>query len=130
MTSKQHQFILDCVIRKMRKLAFEPVCFEGKSTIVDSLKIPPKIIRHRPDIVGINISNKICIGEAKTSNDLQSRRTQEQIVDYNQSNCVTIFGCPKSSYLELNKLINKLAPKPDNISILKIPDELMPDDEI
>lgn len=128
MASIKHQFIIDCVIRKMRDMAFEPVCLEGKSTLIDALKIPPKIIRHRPDIIGVNKNYKICIGEAKTNNDINSKRTKEQLIDYFQSGCLTIIGCPISCYYALNNLIKKVVPNQQIISILKVPDELMTND--
>ena len=130
MASIQHQFIIDCIIRKMRYLAFEPICFDGKSIVVDSLKIPPKVIRHRPDIIGVNKYNELCIGEAKTANDIHSKRTKEQIIDYNKAGFLTVIACPKSCFLELSSLISKTIPKSGMISILKIPDELIPNDEI
>ena len=128
MASIKHQFIIDCIIRKMRDMAFEPVSIEGKSTLMSSLKIPPKIIRHRPDIIGVNKNYNICIGEAKTNSDVNSKRTKEQLIDYVQSGCLTIMGCPRSCYSELNNLIKRFLPNQQIISILKIPDELMPND--
>ncbi len=50
---------------------------------MENIHIPKKIIRHRPDIIGYNYqTGDICIGEAKTSRDIGTSRTREQIVDY------------------------------------------------
>lgn len=128
MPSQKHQFIVDCIIRKMRLYGFEPVSLDGKSTLVSSLKIPCKIIHHRPDVIGIDQENNLCIGEAKTENDIVSNRTKEQIRDYNEANVYALFGCPKSTYPTMIKIIKKLTLNNGRNVVLKIPDELMPND--
>lgn len=131
MASIRHQFIMDCIIRKMRLNGFEPICVDGKSTLVSTLRIPPKIIRHRPDIMGVNKQNKICVGEAKTESDVASSRTKEQIVDYNEVGVQTFLGCPKSAYERFSCIIQGLVPHNlEKNCLIKIPDELMPNEEI
>ncbi len=114
----------------MRVSGFEPVCVEGKSGLVDSLKLPPKIIRHRPDLIGVNKNYEICIGEAKTMYDIHSKRTKEQIEDYYKAGCNIIIGCPSSCYEYSSNLIKKILPNLEKATILKIPEELMPNDEL
>ena len=130
MASIKHQFILDCIIRRMRQLGFEPISFEGKSTIVNSLKIPPRVLRHRPDIISINLCHELCVGEGKTNNDVSSLRTKEQLIDYQKAGFFTILGCPASAYYQVKKITEKINREHKNILILKIPDELMPNDEV
>lgn len=130
MASEKHQFIMDCIIRKMRYLGYEPVCVDGKSTLVSSLKIPPKIIRHRPDIIGVNIQNRLCIGEAKTENDVLSKRTHEQIIDYQAVGACTILACPQTSFTYLENFVNRSIKETDDVILMRISNELMPNEEI
>lgn len=131
MTSIKHQFMVDCIIRKMRLLGFEPCCLDGKSTLISFINLPKRVIRHRPDVIGINKGNKLCIGEAKTKTDIFSCRTKEQIVDYASAGFYTLFACPKSGYSQLNGLVQRLCQNNKrNTSILKIPDELIPNEEV
>jgi len=128
MPSQRHQFIVDCIIRKMRLYGFEPVSLDGISTLVSSLNIPRKILHHRPDVIGIDKNDNFCIGEAKTENDINSKRTKEQIRDYQEVNACAIFGCPNSSYPTMIKTMKKLISNSGRNIIIKIPDELMPND--
>ncbi len=126
MASKKHQFIIDCLIRKMRILGFEPICHEGTSVLISDLNLPPKIIRHRPDGLGFNIYNQLCIIEAKTENDISCKRTKEQICDYYEAGVFTLLGCPRSVAPKFQNIIKTLLPETDSIHLLPIPDELMP----
>lgn len=130
MASAPHQFILDCIIRKMRNLGFEPVGAEGRSTIISGLKMPKKIIRHRPDLVGVDISKNICIGEAKTFTDIFSRRSREQIIDFSKTGFLVILGYPNSVDKQIRNSLANLIEDNEKIILLKVPDELMPNEEI
>jgi hypothetical protein len=140
MASRQHQLIAGLVSRKMREKEYVVVSFEGKGIIATDfkLKIPPKIIRHRPDILGINYSNKrICIGEAKLRADLSTNRTKEQFIDFadvltkDKNEVELIIGIPKSAEYDLLALLDKLnlSNKP-NVSYVWVPDELLEQENI
>ena len=115
MVSSVHQFILTLVARKMREIGFEPIAYDGdyNNLGLHKLNIPPKIINHRPDIMGINLRNEFCIGEVKTANDIFSIRTKNQFVDFLQFGNL-IIGIPNnakeiliSRLKSLNILFNK-----------------------
>jgi hypothetical protein len=94
-------------------------------------KLPPKIVRHRPDVIGVNDKGFICIGEAKTKGDIFNNRTRAELFDFsnyvfNEQKCLLIIGIPKSSKDDLYKILNELGIQSyDNIEILLIPDEII-----
>jgi len=140
MATKAHQLIAGVIARKMREKGYEIISFDGNEKIISkiSLDLPPKIKKHRPDILGVNFHNKmICIGEAKTENDLKSKRTREEFQDFSEvlineidKKCELIIGIPKKAenllrkiLLDLN-LLNK-----DNVSYVWVPEELIYEEE-
>lgn len=140
MPSIVHQFITICLIRKMKEKGYEIIAFNGDYTKIDTIayKIPPQILRHRPDILGIKRETlNLCIGEAKTTNDLFSKRTKDQLVDYFYiissslfHNCELIIGIPQKAEEILKNLLNNLGlMNANNISYLLIPEILFPKTE-
>lgn len=135
MAGKKHQFILGLIIKKIREDGFTIFSIDGNCDGAFGIrtKLPPKILRHRPDVIAINEDGQICIGEAKTDSDINSIRTSEEINDYantelNGKPCFVIIGIPKSSISNLNKLLLKMGlKKADNIFILQVPDEIIND---
>jgi hypothetical protein len=138
MASKIHQMLVGLISRKMRELGFSIVAFDGSDYLFNGqkLKMPPTIIRHRPDIVGYNFETKsVCLGEAKTSGDLFSKRTKEQLLDYASVALIScpipinvIIGIPKNSEPDLIKLFKELKIMgKDNISYIWLPEELSGD---
>lgn len=139
MPSKMHQMLIGLINRKMLEKGYLPVAYDGwKYSINNSIiHIPPKIGRHRPDIVGIHPDTRvICIGEAKTLNDLSSKRTKEQFIDYaniigysSKEKFELIIGIPFSAENYLLQLLLRLAlDKLSNISYIILPEELVEDD--
>ncbi len=133
--SKIHQFIMFAIARKMRLEGYEIIAYDGDYSKIENidLKIPFRIIRHRPDLIGISLDkSKICIGEAKTSSDLRSERTKEEFVDFasigNEIGTYVklIIGIPKSSNFLLLKLIDELKLKDKNFDYILVPEELFP----
>lgn len=131
MASKKHDFIVASISRKIRDLGFNITYIEGEYVNISIIKhpIPPKIINHRPDIVGENSTGNYCIGEAKTKNDLKSERTKQQFVDFLDvvnlyDGNFLIIGIPLSAEKNLNHLMGRLNMKSKSIIILKIPDDL------
>lgn len=139
MPSKMHQMLIGIIARKMREKDYEIVAFDGKEYLFDSriLDTPLKIKRHRPDLLGYKFSSKeICVGEAKTKNDLFSKRTEEQLIDYSSittkstdKHVEIIIGIPRSADIDLIRLLKKLdLYKKDYISYIWLPEELVEDD--
>ncbi len=137
MASKAHQFIAMCILRKIREKGYEIIAFEGDYTKVDTIPfhIPPQIIHHRPDILGIKRDTlDLCIGEAKTAKDLFTKRTKEQLSDYISlmssnifNNCELIIGIPQSAERKLKKLlVNLNIFNTKNLSYLMIPKNVIP----
>ena len=139
MPTKLHQMLVGLIGRKMREKGYEVVAFDGNDYLFDGqkLNIPPIIKQHRPDIIGFKFNTKeICVGEAKTHNDLFSKRTKEQLLDY----CSTkgqstgkhieiILGIPKSAERDLINLLRELnLLRKDFISYIWLPEELVDND--
>ena len=137
MVSERHNFIVSAIARKIRQDGFRIIYLDGKYQDIDTEKfgIPPKIINHKPDVVGEKEGIFFCIGEAKTKNDLLTERTKNQIIDFlkivrlNHGNKLFI-GIPLNAKDDLEKLLITLAITNQNqIEIIYIPEELLPYDE-
>jgi len=137
MASRAHQKIIGLIAKKMRLKNYEIVSLDGHEKLICSidLKNTPCLNRHRPDLIGINMTtHAVCIGEAKTASDIFSERTKEEICDF--SDIVTkkgekaelIIGIPESAKEDLSELLERLGLKnKPNISYIWIPDELLLD---
>lgn len=136
MPTKLHQMIVGLIGRKMREKGYDIVAFDGNEYLFDGQKIniPPSIKRHRPDIVGFKFETKeICVGEAKTSKDLFSKRTKEQLLDYSNIKGLStgkhieiILGISKSAEGDLIRLLSELNLfEKDFISYIWLPEELV-----
>jgi hypothetical protein len=137
MASEQHNFIVSAIARKIKQAGFSIIYLEGKYQDVEISRfdIPPKITRHRPDVVGEKDNKTFCVGEAKTRNDLHSDRTRNQITDFwtlvklNPNNKL-IIGIPLSAELDLQRLFLKLGlSDQEQIDVICIPDKLLPNEE-
>lgn len=136
MASKIHQFILSLIVRKMKEKGYEIIAYDGDYSKIENqdLKIPFKIIRHKPDVIGITPDkSQICIGEAKTKRDLYSERTRNEFLDFSSideeigKSVKLIIGVPKSSNFLLLKIINELNLQGNkNIDYIIVPEELFP----
>jgi hypothetical protein len=133
MTSKRHQFILGLIIKKIIQDGFTVKSIEGKliAASYEKFDLPPKILRHRPDVIAVNEDGQICIGEAKTERDLYARRTKEEFLDFsnvilNGKFCILVIGIPataKDALEEVQKELNIC--QKDNIRILYVPEEII-----
>jgi len=137
MASEKHDFIVSAIVRKMRLDGFKVIYLDGKYQNIGTEKfdIPPKIINHKPDVIGEKDSIFFCIGEAKTKNDLLAERTKNQIIDFltiirlNSGNKLVI-GIPLSAKKILEKLLIKLQViNQKQIEIIYIPEDLLPHEE-
>lgn len=135
MASTRHQFIMGLVIKKMRQDGFEIMAVDGKypGLLGEQLSMPPTILRHRPDVVGLHQTGQVCIGDAKTEEDAFSKRTIEQIEDFSKLElngmlCEVVVGVPqevKADFISLligNGFIDR-----QNIQVLYIPGEIISD---
>ena len=137
MASERHNFIVSAITRKMRSNGFEIIYLDGKPQDIGTKRfdIPPKIINHKPDIVGEKDGLYFCIGEAKTWNDIHSDRTKNQIVDFleivrqNSGNRL-ILGIPLNAKDDLERLLVKLGvASQEQLEFVYIPEVLLPYEE-
>jgi len=134
MAGKAHNFIVSAIVRKVRQEGFRVIYLDGEYKDIGMIKleIPPKIIRHKPDIVGEKENKAFCIGEAKTKDDIPSERTKNQITDFMSiveldSENKLVIGIPSNAREDLEKLLLKLEfTNHKQIEILYIPEELLP----
>lgn len=135
MAGNRHQFILGLVVKKMREEGAELYGIDGNypGLFGGKVPLPPQILRHRPDAIGIKNNGQLCIGEAKTEGDIQNARTYEQLQDFtsveiNNSKCEVFVGVPQSSKNNFRKSLDKTGLKEcDNLHVLYIPDEIIND---
>ena len=131
--------LVDLIGRKMREKGYTIVAMEGNylgSWEKEEMPIPWTISRHRPDLLGIQINTKkICIGEAKTSNDLFSKRTADQFSDFSnivgrtsREKAELIIGIPLLARDKLLHLLKSLSVPLDDVSIVILPEELVGDE--
>ena len=139
MASKMHKMLVDLISRKMYEKGYLPVAFDGRYYVAqgEHIHIPPKIGRHKPDALGINIkTNVLCIGEAKTTSDLLFERTKEHLVDY--SNIIgrtsgqkfeLIIGIPRKAESTLLRIMASHGlTNNSNVSYILLPEELVEND--
>ena len=135
MAGERHQFILGLVIRKMREEGATIYGIDGNypGLFGEKTPLPPQILRHRPDAIGIKSTGQLCIGEAKTESDIANTRIYEQLQDFttvemNGTKCEVFVGVPQSSETDFKKSIEKTGLKEcSNLHVLYIPDEIIND---
>jgi hypothetical protein len=76
----RHQFILGLVIKKMREEGATVYGVDGNypGLFGENIPLPPQILRHRPDAIGVKANGQICIGEAKSENDIENNTSLER----------------------------------------------------
>jgi hypothetical protein len=134
MATKRHDFIVSAIARKMRQGDFQIVYLDGRYQDISMTKpeIPPRIIHHKPDVIGEKENGTFCIGEAKTEHDISSERTMNQICDFVTMVCMhsenkLVIGVPSNARDDLEQLLCKLGYWPHRqIEILHIPEKLLP----
>lgn len=137
MASEQHNFIVSAIARKIKLYGYRISYLDGKYQDIETERpdIPPKILNHRPDVIGIKKDAGFCIGEAKTKDDISSERTKKQITDFisivklDPGNKF-IIGIPLIAKEDLDRLIRRLGfENQEQIEIIYIPEELLPCEE-
>lgn len=135
MAGIRHQFILGLVIKKMREEGATVYGVDGNypGLFGEQISLPPQIMRHRPDAIGVKKDGQICIGEAKTENDISNTRTYEQLQDFSSTElngilCEVFVGIPQSGEESFNRSLEKWGLKESqNIYVLVVPDEIIND---
>lgn len=131
MAGQTHQRILALVIRQMRLLGFELTAIDGPAALgAAGLPMPAEFGRHRPDAVGRSANGEVCLGEAKTADDISSRRTREQLQDYLKPEggaySLVVFGFPASASGDVESVLHRLgASDCPQLVRLAVPDELL-----
>ena len=131
MSSKGHDFLVEIIHMKMKQLEFRIVLSESHYHN-ERYQIPPTIIHHRPDVIGISKDDSsICIGEAKYFGDMVSERSWNQIIDFieltSDPKYTFIVSFPESEEDNFNKIIKSKNLELNNSCIvLSIPDRLIP----
>jgi hypothetical protein len=95
-----------------------------------NLLLPPRIGRHRPDAAGRLADGRLCIGEAKTAEDIYSARTREQLEDYlkpaDDDYPLIFVGFPSGSEERVHALLRSLgAIDCPQLVLISVPDELL-----
>jgi hypothetical protein len=133
MAGNRHQFILGLVIKKMREEGASILGVDGNypGMFGEKISVPPQIMRHRPDAIGLTCDGQIFIGEAKTESDIANHRTYEQIQDFSSTElngklCEVFIGIPYTGEELFNRSLEKLGLRGvQNIHVLVIPDEII-----
>lgn len=133
--SKEHDLIVAMVARYIQERGYELVAFDCSLDWLfgDSFRLPPSIIIHRPDVLGVRDQNPfVCIGEAKTRTDMRSARTRQQLKDFALAStgktaaaCEVVVGIPSDCQTILTKLINSLGIAPNRITVIAVPRPLL-----
>ncbi len=137
MASAKHDFIVSAIVRRIRQDGFKVIYLDGKYKDIGTkeLDIPPKIVNHKPDVIGGKENMSFCIGEAKTENDLFTSRTKNQIIDFLtvvrlNSESRLVIGIPLGSKRDLEKLLRELrVMNQKQIETIYVPEELLPHEE-
>ena len=133
--SKEHDLLTAMVARYNQQRGYELVAFDSSLDWVfgDSFRLPPSIIVHRPDVLGVRDQAPfVCIGEAKTRSDIRSGRTRQQLKDFAQASagktgaaCEVVVGIPSDCRTILNNVIKSLGIGPSRITVIAIPRPLL-----
>jgi hypothetical protein len=131
----KHQFILGLIIKWIREEGAAIYGVDGNypGLFGEKISLPSQILRHRPDAIGVKPDGQICIGEAKSENDIENNRTYEQLQDFssvemNGKLCEVFIGVPQIGEAIFNKSLERWGLKgAQNIHVLFVPDEIIND---
>ena len=133
MAGKEHQFILGLVIKQMRQYGCEITHVDGKyrGKTKENTRVPPKVLRHRPDAMGITHAGQVCFGDAKTTGDICSSRTKSQLIDFlsmelNGIPCAVFLGVPKGAKGDTLKMLDDInLLSNDRLFTIFVPEEII-----
>lgn len=133
--TKEHELIVAMVARYIRDQGYELVAIECSLSWLfgDSFRLPPAIILHRPDALGVrNKPPFVCIGEGKTQNDIHSARTRRQLKDFAEATvgetgmrCELIVGVPADCTAALGQVLSSLGIPPEHVRVIPVPRPLL-----
>ena len=135
--TQEHELIVAMVGRYMKDRGYELVALDCSLSWLfgDSFRLPPSIVSHRPDALGVRKEVPlVCIGEAKTRNDIRSARTRHQLKDFAEAQigeggltCEVVVGIPADCKKALGRLLSSLGIPPGRITVIAVPRPLLPD---
>jgi len=128
--SAEHRLLVQMIIRAMHSAGYRVVASDTHYFQLGNvrLKKPPALDRHQPDLVGIRSrAPRLSIGEAKTTNDLRTRHTREQLWDYAQvRDAVVIIAIPEGAATTYLKVATEIGlSNLPQIRVLKVPEALI-----
>ncbi len=134
--SKEHDLIVAMVARYVRHRGYRLVALDCSLDWLfgRSFRLPPSIVLHRPDVLGVRKEPPyVCIGEAKTLNDIRSARTRDQLRDFTEVTigetgigCEVVVGIPDDCKQVLGQVLSSLRIPPERIQIVLVPRPLLP----
>lgn len=138
MSSRAHDFIVAALARKARQLGFAPIAVDGRKNDITAtpVTLPPAVLRHRPDLLGVRADGAFCIAEAKTASDIHSPRTHEQLHDFalavaQGTGNALLLGVPLSVKAAWRReMVRASMPAGTKVETVYIPDALLPDEEV
>jgi len=92
---------------------------------VGTLPLPPKIGRHRPDVIAVHELRGTVIGEAKTGPDLTSDHSKEQIEDFllvasETEGLALRLAVPKGWKANAETVANEVSDHSDKLTVLEV----------
>jgi hypothetical protein len=141
MPSNPHQRLLTWLARKMTFDGYVIGGFDGPAPqgfVWNALPLPFEIRGVRPDLWGINvITGAIAVGEAKTSDDVDTRHTRKQLRVYSRLRrrlgaaiCRVYFAVPRSTVYALDRVLSDVqALGAAHVIRLHVPDCLLGDED-
>jgi hypothetical protein len=125
------------VARYVKEQGYELVALDCSLSWLfgDSFRLPPAIVLHRPDVLGVRKESPfVCIGEAKTRNDIHSARTHCQLKDFAEAKigesgltCEVVLGIPADCKEVVGRLLFSLGIPQERITVIPVPRPLLPD---
>ena len=130
MPSRVHRLLVQMLVPRLHALGYKVVASDQYYHELGPLrlKVPPVIVEHRPDLVGIRRdSPRLCIGEAKTAADLRTRHTREQVLDFvSQVEATLIVAFPAGASLEFERMLADLGlTSGDRLQGMAVPEALL-----
>jgi hypothetical protein len=137
-----HQWLVTWIARKMMFDGYLIGGFDGPAPhgfVWNALPRPFELHGVRPDVWGINVSTgALAVGEAKTSNEVDTQHTREQLRVYSRLRrrvghdiCRLYFAIPRSTVFALDRvLLDVKAFGSARLVRLHVPDCLLEDNYV
>lgn len=130
MSGKDHRFLVRELIVLAQRWNYRVLSSDGRYDLLGPAvsALPAKVLRHQPDLLAIRESMpRLFIGEAKTSQDVGTRRSREQLLDFSSvPDALTVFAVPSRSAARLRAIIRELGLREDEaLKCVAVPEELI-----